>query len=407
MTRSRTDRSLRRLRIQMTVLFAIVMSVGLAILVVVVVRVDSDLRWSAMSETLLEQAQSATGYVTVDDDGVDADRFLANPALTDGWPQVWVFEPDGDEVYPVAGPTEDWYGTDLDWFAAEVLFDGVTWTEEVAADPDGTEIYARGVPLFGPTGDAPAAAAVAVVDASDFLSDHDRLVNRVILAAVFLVAAAAVAGYWLAGRGTRSTAAVLAQQERLLADAAHELRTPVARIRAVTESGLAGDEPPGDALERVAVLGEDAGQMVDDMLFLARLDADREEPVFEPLRLDLLVEEVASRYPDVSVRSVETVVDGDPGLLRRAISNLLCNATVHGGVDVEITAYPGTVIVTDRGPGIDPAVADHLFERFHTGPSSGGHGLGLPIVRWVANIHGGDVRIENRDGGGVEATLTL
>ena len=407
MTRSRTDRSLRRLRIQMTVLFAIVMSVGLAILVVVVVRVDSDLRWSAMSETLLEQAQSATGYVTVDDDGVDADRFLANPALTDGWPQVWVFEPDGDEVYPVAGPTEDWYGTDLDWFAAEVLFDGVTWTEEVAADPDGTEIYARGVPLFGPTGDAPAAAAVAVVDASDFLSDHDRLVNRVILAAVFLVAAAAVAGYWLAGRGTRSTAAVLAQQERLLADAAHELRTPVARIRAVTESGLAGDEPPGDALERVAVLGEDAGQMVDDMLFLARLDADREEPVFEPLRLDLLVEEVASRYPDVSVRSVETVVDGDPGLLRRAISNLLCNATVHGGVDVEITVYPGTVIVTDRGPGIDRAVADHLFERFHTGPSSGGHGLGLPIVRWVANIHGGDVRIENRDGGGVEATLTL
>jgi len=407
MTRSRTDRSLRRLRIQMTLLFAIIMSVGLAILVVVVVRVDSDLRWSAMSETLLEQAQSAEGFVTVDDNGADVDRFLANSALTEGWPQVWIFEPDGDEVFAAAGPVEDWYGTDLDWYAAEVLFDRVTWMEEIEIRPDGTEIYARGVPLFDAAGDAPAAVVVAVVDANDFLSDHDRLVNRVILAAVLLVAAAAVAGYWLAGRGTRTTAAVLAQQERLLADAAHELRTPVARIRAVTESGLAGDEPPGDALERVAVLGADAGQMVDDMLFLARLDADREQPMFEPLRLDLLVEEVASRYPDVSVRSVETVVDGDPGLLRRAVSNLLRNAMTHGSGDVEVTVYPGKVIVADRGPGIDPAVAAHLFERFHTGPSSEGHGLGLPIVRWVANIHGGDVRIENRDGGGAEATLTL
>jgi len=72
-----------------------------------------------------------------------------------------------------------------------------------------------------------------------------------------------------------------------------------------------------------------------------------------------------------------------------------------------VTVYPRTVIVSDRGPGIDDAVADHVFERFHTGSSSRGHGLGLAIVRWVATIHGGDVRIENRDGGGAVATLTL
>ena len=251
------------------------------------------------------------------------------------------------------------------------------------------------------------AASVAVVAADDFFSDHDRLVGSVVFAAALLVALAAVAGYWLAVRGTRATAGVLAQQERLLADAAHELRTPVARIRAVAESGLAGDEPTRDALERVADLGEDAGQMVDDMLFLARIDAEREEPDFEPLRLDLLVEEIASRNPGVSVDAVETIVDGDAGLLRRAIANLIGNATTHGGGDVTVTVYPTRVIVADRGPGIDPAVAGHLFDRFHTGPESTGHGLGLPIVRWVASVHGGDVRIENRDGGGAEATLLL
>jgi len=388
-------------------LFAIVMSIGLAVLVVVVVRVDSDLRWSAMSETLLERAQVAAASVAVSDDGVDVGRFLGDAALTEGWPQVWIMEPEGTEVYPVAGPSDDWYGVDLDWYAGQVLFEGVTWAEEVEARSDGTEIYARGVAVLDPAGDMPAVAAIAVVDANDFFSDHDRLVSRVILAAALLVGLAAVAGYWLAGRGTRATAAVLAQQERLLADAAHELRTPVARIRAVAESGLAGDESSGDALERVAVLGEDAGQMVDDMLFLARLDADREQPDFEPLRLDLLVEEVASHYPGVAVHSVETVVDGDPGLLRRAVSNLVRNALTHGGGDVRITVYPSNVIVSDHGPGIDPSVAGHVFERFHAGPSSAGHGLGLPIVQWIADVHGGDVRIENRDDGGAEATLTL
>lgn len=392
---------------QLTLLFAVAMAIALAVLVCVVIRVDSDLRWSAMSEALLEQAQAAAGVISVGDGGVVVERFLSDRELTDGWPQVWVFEPDGEDVVPVAGPTEDWYGVDLDWYAAAVLSGDVAWTEEIDATEDGGEIYARGVVVLDPATGEPVAVAVADVDLNDFLIDHDQLVNRVMLAAALLVFAAAGAGYWLAGRGTRATGAVLEQQERLLADAAHELRTPVARIRAVAESGVAGDEPPDTALRRVATLGEDAGQMVDDMLFLARLDADREHPAFEVLRLDLLVEAVADRYDGVTVNTVETVVEGDPGLLRRAVSNLVRNATSHGGGDVAITVYPKRVIVTDRGPGIDPEVVDQVFDRFHTGPSSDGHGLGLPIVRWIAEIHGGSIRVENREGGGVEATLAL
>jgi two-component system sensor histidine kinase TctE len=100
-------------------------------------------------------------------------------------------------------------------------------------------------------------------------------------------------------------------------------------------------------------------------------------------------------------------VNGDAGLLRRAVSNLIRNARAHGGGDVKAVVYPSRVIVSDRGPGIDRAVADSLFERFHTGPSSKGHGLGLPIVKWIAEAHGGTVTLRNRDGGGAEATFTL
>ncbi len=277
----------------------------------------------------------------------------------------------------------------------------------MGALPPDSEAYGRGVAILDPVTDEPRVAAIAVADRAGFFEDHKRLSNQVRWAAVFLVLAAAAAGYWLAGRGTRATGEALAQQERLLSDAAHELRTPVAKIRAVADSGLAGDEPAEEALGRVARLGEDAGQMVDDMLLLARLDADREEIHKEPLRLDQLVEELADRHDGVEVSAVETVVEGDPGLLRRAASNLIRNAINHGSGEIKVTVYPSTVIVTDNGDGIDSSVAPHIFERFHTGPTSNGHGLGLPIVKWIAEAHGGTITLTNRPEGGAVATLTL
>jgi len=405
---SLTERYLQRLRLRLALLYAVAMVIALGILVYVVLQVDEDLRWSDMSEVLLSRAQQAAGTVVFTADGdVVVDRFESDSDLTEGWPQAWLFELDGNEVYALAGPREDWYDTELDEYAWSVMVEEKVWLSWLADLPDGTSLWGRGVPVLDPETDEPRVAAIAVVEDLGFFEDHQRLENRVLLAAAALVAAAAAAGYWLAGRGTRATGDALAQQERLLSDAAHELRTPVAKIRAVAESGLAGDEPAEEALGRVARLGEDAGQMVDDMLFLARLDADREEIHKERLRLDQLVEELVGRYPDVEISAVETVVEGDPGLLRRAVSNLLRNATDHGGSEIRVTVYPSKVIVTDSGPGIDPTVAQHVFERFHTGPNSGGHGLGLPIVKWIAESHGGTVTLDDRDTGGTVATLTL
>lgn len=408
MSGSLTHRYLQRLRLRMALLYAVAMVIALGILVIVVVRVDENLRWSDMNEVLLTQAQEAAGSVVFAEDGtIIIDRFYDNENLTEGWPQAWLFERSGEEVYALAGPNEDWYDADLDSYAEAVLFDEVTWLDVVGELPPDSEAYARGVAILDPDSDEPRVAAIAVSDSLNFFEDHDRLTNQVLLAAALLVGAAAGAGYWLAGRGTRATGAALAQQERLLSDAAHELRTPVAKIRAVAESGLAGDEPAVAALSRVALLGEDAGQMVDDMLFLARLDADREELHKEPLRLDLLVEEIASRTAEIEIEAVETIVNGDAGLLRRAVSNLLRNAEHHGGGDIKVTVYPSRVIVSDNGPGIDPSVATNLFERFHTGPTSKGHGLGLPIVKWIVDAHGGTITLKDKDGGGATATLTL
>jgi two-component system, OmpR family, sensor kinase len=403
-----TQRHLRRLRWSLTALFSATTLVALAVLVAVASGIDSDLRWSAMGERLLDRANAASATVYFDEEGrAIGDRFLSDDGLTGDWPQVWVFEVVDGDVLALVGPDADWYGVDPADAARRVALDGVDYTDWVGSTEDGADIHGRGVPIVEPrTGDV-AAIALAVAAYDDFFADHQTFRTRLILAAVALTGLAAWAGFWLAGRGTTATALALAQQERLLSDAAHELRTPIARLRAVAESGVAGDEPPAVALERVARLSDDAGRMVDDMLTLARMEAGREPLETTPLRLDLLVEEVASEYEGVEISSVETVVEGDVGLLRRAVSNLVRNAVVHGEAPVKVTVYPKRLIVSDRGPGIPDEEIGQVFERFRTGAESQGHGLGLPIVAWIVEAHGGSVDVANRTGGGLEATLEL
>jgi signal transduction histidine kinase len=407
MTATVTQRSLRRLRRELAALFGVTTMLALGVLSVVVFRIDDDLRWARTEEVLVNRAQQAAAAVAVIDGDLVVDRFEADDELTGGWPQVWVHGFGDEGLEAVAGPTEDWYGVDVAAAAGSAFDDddsGVRWVDQL---PDGDEVYSRTVPVVEPeTGDTVALVS-AVAVRSDFFAGEIRLRATVLASAVALTMAAVVAGYWLAGRGTRATARALDQQERLLAAAAHELRTPVARIRAVAEGGLAGDEAPEAALGRVDRLSRDAGTMVDDLLALARMDAGNEALEREPLRLDQLAESVAAQYPDVAVESVRTVVEGDPGLLRRAVDNLVRNAVTHGRAEVRVTVYPSRVVVADRGPGLDPTVADHVFDRFRTGPASPGHGLGLPIVRWVADAHGASVTVRDREGGGVEAVLDL
>ena len=151
---------------------------------------------------------------------------------------------------------------------------------------------------------------------------------------------------------------------------------------------------------------------MDDLLLLARADAGRLEVRREPLRLDLLVEAVVDDADAVVVNAEPVVVDGDALLLRRAIANLLANAVRHGraldpGVSVQVVVGPGRVSVIDSGPGIEPGMGDRLFERFQSGRRGGGTGLGLPLARLIARLHGGDVAVKSSEAGGTVATLTI
>ncbi|MFQ5556736.1 MAG: sensor histidine kinase [Acidimicrobiales bacterium] len=277
-------------------------------------------------------------------------------------------------------------------------------------DPSWSSGYlARGVPVRD--GAEVRGAAVAFLDPSGFEAAHRELRDRSILAATMTVAVAALGAWFVAGRSIEPAARALAQQERFVADAAHELRNPVAAIRATAERGLGVDGAPDLALRRVAEIASDTSLLTDNLLTLARMDADRLPLDRRPVRLDLLVEQVTADHEGVVLEVGESTVVADPVLVARAIDNLIRNAVAHGGAGeparVRVEVGDGRVVVSDDGPGIPPEQLDTIFDRFRSGGSSKGHGLGLALTRWVAGAHGGEVTAANRPGGGAVFTLEL
>ncbi len=209
-------------------------------------------------------------------------------------------------------------------------------------------------------------------------------------------------------------------QRQLVADASHELRTPITSLRTNIEVLMAGDALSeadrhrllADVLEQ----SEELSALIGDVIELAR--GDLPITTAEDIRLDRLVADSLTRahrdFPDVRFESSlePVVVDGVPERLARAVNNLLDNAAHHsaaGGV-VEVIVDPRGVQVRDHGTGIDPADLPYVFDRFFRGANSRGRqgsGLGLAIVRQTAVQHGGSVEAVNAADGGAEFTLRL
>jgi two-component system, OmpR family, sensor histidine kinase MprB len=208
----------------------------------------------------------------------------------------------------------------------------------------------------------------------------------------------------------------IAAQRQLVADASHELRTPVTSLRTNIEVLAESDL---DAAERARVIAdveaqaEELSLLVADLIELAR--GDQSAPAREDVRLDELAAEAIERArrhaPAVAfdAQLEPAVVDGVPDRLARAVNNLLDNAARHG-THVVVRTGPDGIHVRDNGPGIDPADLPHIFDRFYRGAADRGRsgtGLGLAIVRQVAEQHGGSVSAANADGGGAEFALRV
>ncbi|MEV1046329.1 HAMP domain-containing sensor histidine kinase [Streptomyces sp. NPDC049916] len=417
--RSPARRRLRRLQLRLTTAYTLITVVGLACLSWVVIRTDDRAREDAEYDEMRRRASVAASLVYYEDDRIRLDGLQDDEATT-GTPQILVLEgrPGGDPVTVFRGRTAQ-------FAVAAGAIDAVTRSAMDAEGPvradghdrSGGPVRLLAVPFYHDATDEVAGAAVAVGDPARGAAEHRSLVLSLVVGAGALTALAAVTGHVLSGRSMRPAWQALEQQERLLAYAAHELRTPVAVMRGSVE--VAADAPGGalDAhLPRIRRAADRMADLVENLLARGRLEAAVDTVRAEPLRLDQLVEEVCAELPGSGprprLRLEESVTEADAALVRIAVRNLLDNAVRHGrasaapdGAGLLVTVRGPEVWVADRGPGVDPDRLPELTERFSS--PGGGTGIGLSLVRRIAEAHRGELTVRARPGGGAEFVLRL
>ncbi len=235
-----------------------------------------------------------------------------------------------------------------------------------------------------------------------------------------LVAVVAIASYGLARTTIAPLEAARARERVFAADAAHELRSPLAAISATAQVARNSAPPEARAaFEAIVRNALDASEVVTDLLTLAR-DPARHALQCEPVDLGAIVTNASRETePIAKARGIRlqsfarsAIVDGDERRLRELARNLLENAVRHARATVSIVSRQNgrlcEIVVDDDGDGVPPAELERIFERFYRRTNDGtGTGLGLAIVRWIARAHDGAVTVEATPLGGARFVAAI
>ncbi|MGW3059224.1 sensor histidine kinase [Streptomyces goshikiensis] len=420
--RSPARRRLRRLQLRLTLAYTLITLAGVSALSWMVIRTDERSWRAAAYDEMDQRAAVSTSLIYYTDDGLQLDGLYDDEA-TRGAPRVRVLHaaPGGALrlVFTSPGPANPAVAEDRLAALARTAMDRDDTVRTEAPDSGGAAAYLLARPFHHDETQEVRGAVVVVGDPSQWMAEHRRLAASVLVGAGLLTALAAATGHLLSGRSLRPAWQSLEAQERILADAAHELRTPVAVMRSSVD--VAGTDPrgPGPHLPRIRRATERLTDVVDNVLTRGRLQAAGPDLRAVPLRLDQLVEQACEELaagPHVLTTSLDaSVVTADPALVRIAVRNLLDNAVRHGATpapapaagraEVHVMVRGATVAVADRGPGIAAADLPALTERFRS--PGGGTGIGLSLVSEIAAAHGGDLTADLRPGGGTLVRLSL
>ncbi|WBB71382.1 HAMP domain-containing sensor histidine kinase [Micromonospora sp. WMMD1128] len=332
----------------------------------------------------------------------------------------WIFQYDGTTVHTGTNPPPP-------GFPLRDALDTVArtrTTEITTVAGDGTTYHVR-TEARGDT------VVQAVFDARFQLSDRRHLLLAFSLAAAVGLLAAMLTGVLVGRRAVAPLAEALTRQRRFVADASHELRTPIAQVhtraqliaRRARRDGTAANL---DDLDRLIGTTRRLGEIVDDLLLSARLAAAPADRTPDPpVDLTALIgTTVAAETERAAERQVTLTLDtpGDalrvPGVesaLRRVVGELLANALAHtpagGRITVTLRAVDSRAefVIADTGDGFDQADARRIFDRFHRGAGAGDRrfGLGLALLQEVVTSHHGTIVAEGHPGRGARFTVRL
>lgn len=261
-------------------------------------------------------------------------------------------------------------------------------------------------------------AIFTAVELGPVEEDVSRMRLRVWLASVGALALAALAGWFVSGWALRPARRAAQRQRDFIADAAHELRTPLATVQASASHALSRERPPEEyrqSLTEILDATKRAGTGVNELLEMARFEAGQVQPRMAPLRLDLLTDEVAAgiRTDHAVVQaqpSMAILVDADYGLLRQVVETLTRNAVARATMvllSTTVVDKQAILDIIDDGPGFDEDILPHVFDRFQRGDTKGSSGLGMSIAKTMVEAHGGVIEASNRSEGGALVRIRL
>lgn len=333
--------------------------------------------------------------------------------------ELYLLDGDGVPVAPPVAP--DWIRA-----AARRVTPGNAATLDVNV-PGGREVRLHAERFSGGSGTS--YLAVALADRVELEDRYASLIEVFVAAALVALLLVAGGGYVLVRQSTAPVERSMEQMRRFMADAAHELRTPVTLLRTRADVALGQERAAERDAETLRAVGREAeriGAIVGDLLTLARADAGERPAARETLYLDDQAADAVESIRALAQRAgvalevgafEEAPVTGDPVLVRRLLLILLENAvkfTPPGGhvrLDVAVRDGQRAVVISDTGPGIAPADLPHVFERFYRGESARqgteGAGLGLAIARWIADLHDARIDIQSSPGDGTRVAVSF
>jgi signal transduction histidine kinase len=418
-------RPLTRLRLRLTAWYAgtfslILLALGVALFTTIAHRIDASLVESLRLETaVIERAariREAEGALADRVDLVDAFDELVIPGRS-----LYLFDGTG---HPIARDTA-WPAVRA--AAAHASLAGYDDRHfKTAHDTPGEHQFQLHAERFH-VASGHTYVAVAAADRVELEDRYAHLIVQFAAGAAAAMLGVSIAGWYVAAKAVAPIEENLALLRRFVADAAHELRTPVAVMRSRAEVALQRARDPADYVDALGAVGLEAermGRIVNDLLMLAQADAGERPIARESVFVDdIALDAVAGVRVLAERRGVELEVSeyeeapalADPMLVRQLLVILLDNAvkfTPSGGrvtLGVRASAGSATVTITDTGVGIAPAELARVFDRFYRGADAraraDGAGLGLSIARWIADAHGAALSLAANPRGGTIATV--